>query len=502
MIHVGALCDYRRQAIMKQFDAVHLIAARKQPFVREVFRRLMAIQGVISVTFVGSFCGGNDLSGISDIDVVVVCEILNQKVFDACAGAMSSMTSQLLELPNHSLHVNTTFGPLKFDKEGLVIIHLMVYDRAGHRSHVLKSPFTCLDWERSGIYCGLTLAEIYPVLCLQPDDFVNARRSLTSYTDDLRRGVLSCRSYLFTDSGISERLEEIHLDQRLRGEYAFHIVKNLVQNYYKYVHCQNIALTTDELVEFWREYLPSCAIYVNKYLALQDAKLRRVASYSTNTLDFAKTFIENFQIEFSKKFNIGQRIIFVRHAKTGANDGSFLGQGRNPGILTPPETMPHVFTKVYCSPLLRAMETAEALQPNASLQIDIRLTEINYGVIEGITFDQLALRHTELVAAWSRGEDVPFPGGENTADVQRRLEEFLASIHEDTESTVLVVTHNVVIRCLLGKLLGVPIRLWYKLRINHLDPFEVMRCGDRLYLNLTGLQKAALTDSLVNYRIA
>jgi broad specificity phosphatase PhoE len=144
------------------------------------------------------------------------------------------------------------------------------------------------------------------------------------------------------------------------------------------------------------------------------------------------------------------------------------------------------------------LETAEALQPNASLQIDMRLTEINYGVIEGMTFDQLALRYTELVAAWSRDEDVPFPGGENTADVQRRLEEFLASIHEDTESAVLVVTHNVVIRCLLGKLLRVPIRLWYKLRINHLDPFEVIRFGDKIYLNLTGLQKAALTDSLVN----
>jgi broad specificity phosphatase PhoE len=498
MIHAVALCDYRRQATMKQFDTVHLVASRKQPFVREVFRRLMAIQGIISVTFVGSFCDRDDLSGISDIDVVVVCETLNQKVFDACAEAMSSMTPRLLELPNYSLHVNTTFGPLKFDKDGLVVIHLMVYDRAGHRSHVLKSPFTCLDWERSRIYCGLTLAEIYPVLCLQPDDFVNARRSLTSYTDDLRRGVLSYRSYLFADSGISEKLDEIHLDQRLRGEYAFHIVKNLVQNYFKYVHCQNVALGTDELIAFWRECLPGCAIYADEYLALQDAKLRRVTTYSANTLDLAKNFIAAFQIDFSKKINIAQRIIFVRHAQTGCNDGSFLGQGRNPGILTPPEPMLQLFTKVFCSPLLRAVETAKALQPNCSLQSDIRLAEINYGVIEGMTFDQLALRCPELVAAWNRGEDVPFPDGENMADVQHRLEGFLASIQEDTESAVLVVTHNVVIRCLIGKLLGVPIRFWYKFRINHLDLFEVIRCGDRLHLNLTGSQKAALIDCLVN----
>ena len=485
---------------MKQFDAVHLIVARKQPFVREVFVRLMDIQGVISVTFVGSFCDRDDLSGISDIDVVVVCETLNQKVFDACAQAAASLTPRLLGLPNHSLYVNTTFGPLKFDREGLVVIHLMVYDKAGHRSHVLKSPFTCLDWERSRIYCGLNLAEIYPVLCLQPDDFVSARRSLNSYTDDLFRGVLSYRSYSFTDDVPLEKLEQIHLDQRLRGEYAFHIVKNLLQNYFKYVRRQNVSLTTDELIVFWRECLPSCAIYADEFLALQDAKLHRVTAYPANTLDFAKNFLALFQIEFERTISKSQRIVFIRHARTGFNDGSFLGQGRNPGILTSPEPMLQIFSKVFSSPLLRALETAVALRPNAPVYLDNRLTEINYGVVEGMTFEQVMLQYSELVAAWSRGEDVPFPGGENMADVNCRLVDFLDSICEDLESPVLVVTHNVVIRCLLGNLLGVPLRLWFKLRVEHLDPIEVIRSGDKLYLNLTGLQKALITDSLVNFR--
>jgi broad specificity phosphatase PhoE len=485
---------------MKQFNAVHLIMARKQPFVREVFLRLMAVQGVISVTFVGSFCDRDDLSGISDIDVVVVCETLNQKVFDACADGMVSLTPRLLGLPNHSLQVNTTFGPLKFDREGLVVIHLMVYDRAGHRSHVLKSPFTCLDWERSRIYCGLKLADIYPVFYLQPNDFVSARRSLNSYTDDLFRGVLSYRSYSFTGDVILEKLEQIHLDQRLRGEYAFHIIKNLVQNYFKYVRRQNVALTTDKLIDFLRECLPGCAVYADEFLALQEAKLRRVADYPANTLDLAKNFIVAFQIEFERTINKAQRIVFVRHAKTGLNDGSFLGQGRNPGILTPPEPMLQVFSRVFSSPLLRALETAVALQPNAPLYCDTRLTEINYGVMEGMTFDQLVLKYPELVSAWSRGEDEPFRGGENMADVNCRLVSFLDSICEDMESSVLVVTHNVVIRCLLGNLLGAPLSLWYKLRIDHLDHFEVIRCGNKLYLNLTGVQKASITDSLIDFR--
>lgn len=486
---------------MNQLNTVDLMAVRKQPFAREVFRRLMAIQGVISVTFVGSFCDRDDLSGISDIDVVVICEKLSQTLFETCSDAMSSMTPRLLDLPNHSLYVNTTFGPLKFDKDGHVIIHLMVYDRAGHRSHVLKSPFTCLDWERSRVYCGLCLAEIFPVLCLQPDDFVSARRSLTNYTDDLLHGVLSYRRYEFTETEVVEKMVQAYLDDRLRGEYAFHIVKNLVQNYFKLVSRKNVSLATDELITFWREALPACASYADEYLALQDAKLRRVETYSIGTLGLAKNFVETFQDEFTKKWNAAQRIIFVRHAETDFNDGSFLGQGRNPSIVSPPKPMLQTVPRVLCSPLLRALQTAQALQPVAFWEIDTRLTEINYGVVEGLTFGQLRLRFPELVAAWNRGEDEPFPGGENMADVQCRLAEVLADICKAIESSVVVVTHNVVIRCLLGKLLGLPIRLWHKLRVKHLDPIELIRFDGQLYLNLTSLQKADLANSLLEVQI-
>jgi len=254
---------------MRPSDAVALLASRKRPFASEIFQRLTAIPGVLSVTFVGSFCDRQELSGISDIDVVVICESLDRTTFDACSVAMASMLPGLLELPSHRLHLNTTFGPLKFDQPDQIVIHLMIYDRASHRAHVLKSPFTCLDWERSPVCAGATLAELYPVLILQPGDFLNARRSLSNYTDDLHRGVLSYRRYEFSDAGVSEILQQAQLDERLRGEYAFHIVKNLVQNYAKLVRRQNVCLTSDELIQFWREELPGCASFADEFLRLQ-----------------------------------------------------------------------------------------------------------------------------------------------------------------------------------------------------------------------------------------
>ena len=452
---------------------------------------------MLSITFVGSFCDREDLSGISDIDVVVICESLNRATFDACSAAMASMSPALLGLPTHRLYLNTTFGPLKFDQPDQVVIHLMIYDRASHQAHVLKSPFTCLDWERSAVCAGPSLADLYPVLILQPGDFLNARRSLSNYTEDLRRGVLSYRRYEFTEAGVTEKLEQAHLDERLRGEYAFHIVKNLVQNYAKLVRRQNACLTTDELISFWRKSLPGCAAFADEFLRLQEAKLRRDPIFSAATVDFAKNFMAAFQAEFAQEWDAAQRIVFVRHAETQLNDGSFLGQGRDPEILASPTPLPQRFAKVFCSPLHRTQQTAQGLQPGAELHADPRLAEINYGAVEGLPIKQLAARYPELVAAWSRGEDAPFPGGENTAAVQSRLHDFLAAIRGETASPILLVTHNVVVRCLLGELLGVPMRDWHKLRVNHLDAFEVIRRGDQLYLSLSEAQKATLTDSLL-----
>ena len=484
---------------MRPYDATEWLAPRKQPFAREVFRRLGQIPGVRSVTFVGSFCDRDELAGISDIDVIVICESLDRALFAACAGAMAEMSPALLALPSHRLHVNTTFGPLKFDQPDQMVIHLMIYDRAGHRAHVLKSPFTCFDWERSPVRQGPTLAELYPVLTLQPDDFLNARRSLANYADDLQRGVLSFRRYEFGESGVVEMLEHAQLDERLRGEYAFHIVKNLVQNYAKLVSRQNASLTTAELTAFWRGALPGCAAWADDYLRLETAKLRRDPVFSADTVDFAKNFLAAFEAEFTRQWGpSAQRLVFVRHAETRLNDGTFLGQNRDPDILAPPAPLARKFVKIFYSPLRRARQTAQALQPAGELHADARLAEINYGRAEGLPVHQLSAQFPELAAAWRRGEDAPFPGGENTAAVEQRLQEFLQALRGETAAPILIVTHNVVLRCLLGRLLGLPPRDWHKLRVPHLELFETVRHGDDLHLNLNPAQKAALVDSLLN----
>jgi broad specificity phosphatase PhoE len=65
---------------------------------------------------------------------------------------------------------------------------------------------------------------------------------------------------------------------------------------------------------------------------------------------------------------------------------------------------------------------------------------------------------------------------------------------------VAVVTHNVVLRCLCGRLLGLPMNEWYKILVPHLLELEMLQHGGKWYANFSLEAKAALTDSLVGWK--
>ena len=56
----------------------------KQRLREAIFNCLSSVPGVLSVTLVGSFVDNEDLTGISDIDTIVICKRLNEMVFKQC----------------------------------------------------------------------------------------------------------------------------------------------------------------------------------------------------------------------------------------------------------------------------------------------------------------------------------------------------------------------------------------------------------------------------------
>ena len=99
----------------------------------KLFETLAPINGIESISLVGSICDKDDVSVISDIDTIVICSHLDEMFFNSCIEALNLLSGAELGLPDRKIFINSTFGPLKFDKPDLIVIHLMVYDLHGHK---------------------------------------------------------------------------------------------------------------------------------------------------------------------------------------------------------------------------------------------------------------------------------------------------------------------------------------------------------------------------------
>ena len=114
-------------------------------------------------------------------------------------------------------------------------------------------------------------------------------------------------------------------------------------------------------------------------------------------------------------------------------------------------------TPVIASPLLRARQLAEALAPQAS--IDVRLAEIDFGEWEGLSWNEI---DRSALDAWS-ADVLGFtpPGGESVADLQNRVVNFADALDGPR---VALVTHSGVMRALIGHWRQLPVAEWTQLR--------------------------------------
>ena len=113
---------------------------------------------------------------------------------------------------------------------------------------------------------------------------------------------------------------------------------------------------------------------------------------------------------------------------------------------------------IYSSPLLRAKATAEAIaaQVNQPIQLDARLMEYDFGVMSGLTWNELTAHHPELASRWL--EDpwaVAVEGSEGRPNFAQRVTAALQEIdskHPDQQ--VLIVAHGGTFGVYLSVLLG------------------------------------------------
>ncbi|MDO8484650.1 MAG: histidine phosphatase family protein [Candidatus Limnocylindrales bacterium] len=101
--------------------------------------------------------------------------------------------------------------------------------------------------------------------------------------------------------------------------------------------------------------------------------------------------------------------------------------------------------RIVSSPLLRARQTAEAIAsavPGATLEIDERWSETDFGIAEGLTYEDLTGAAPALAARLARGDVcIDWPGGESAAALVARVEAAWRDLTEHRRPA-LVVSHG------------------------------------------------------------
>ncbi len=123
----------------------------------------------------------------------------------------------------------------------------------------------------------------------------------------------------------------------------------------------------------------------------------------------------------------------------------------------------------YSSNMRRASLTAETIASRHKLEVTIcpELREIDFGQLEGLTFEEICQLHPEIAELWTNWDlHTKFPGGESVDELNTRVSKFLDRLKKHApEETILVVAHSASLRLLICHLLGIELWHWRQFRL-------------------------------------
>ncbi|WP_415875240.1 histidine phosphatase family protein [Clostridium sp.] len=124
------------------------------------------------------------------------------------------------------------------------------------------------------------------------------------------------------------------------------------------------------------------------------------------------------------------------------------------------------YEEIYYSPYKRAVDTIHYLDLEG--KEDNRIREIDFGIFEGKTFEEISKIYPEETKLWI--EDIynyRIPKGESLLDVYNRVSEFLEELCKMNKS-VLLVTHDSVIRLALCWVFDEPL-YFYRFKVDNVS---------------------------------
>lgn len=164
----------------------------------------------------------------------------------------------------------------------------------------------------------------------------------------------------------------------------------------------------------------------------------------------------------------------MRHGQTSWNqEGKYQGhsdislneRGIKQGNLVAKRLANEKISAIYSSDLLRAQQTAEAIAEYHGLSVITKpeFREINFGIWEGLTYQEIMEDWSEILTAmYSKPGEIGPPQGESFQVVKQRVTRSLQEcIAEHQEQTIVLVSHGGTMRVLLCAALGIGLdKMW------------------------------------------
>ena len=173
------------------------------------------------------------------------------------------------------------------------------------------------------------------------------------------------------------------------------------------------------------------------------------------------------------------RLLLVRHGDTkldnairfwGITDVELNAKGIRQAERLRDRLATEKINAAYASNLSRARVTAETIASRHRLDITTRdeLNEINFGFLEGLTFEEISQRHPEMAEVLSRWAIKPkFPGGESLDELDNRVQKFLKILQKhQPEETILIVSHAGTLRLMICNLMGMGPERWRHMQLD------------------------------------
>jgi len=182
-------------------------------------------------------------------------------------------------------------------------------------------------------------------------------------------------------------------------------------------------------------------------------------------------------------------IWLIRHGLTDGADGRCCGIYDIPlsvGGIEQAKTIAkrlvhEPISHVYSSPLSRALQTARIVVEPHGLPVQIinDLVEMNFGDLEGLTFDAIQQSYPDVFQSWmTKPTATRFPNGESFAQMTARVLGVLDRLlSRHSKQSIVIVTHAGVIRLMLARALSLADKDIFRLAqdygaINRIKYFE------------------------------